>query len=80
MKKLEMLRLDCGVKLEQLVLSFGSCPKLVHLGLELIVSEKLEMDEQQKNVLVQGFQRLEHLGFESHIDNDSWPVIRGMLT
>jgi hypothetical protein len=80
MKKLEMLRLKCGVKLEQLVPLLWSCPKLVHLGLELIVSEKQEMDEQQENVLVQGFQRLERLEFKSHIDNDSWPVIRDMLT
>jgi hypothetical protein len=80
MKKLEMLRLDCGVQLEQIVPMFGSCPKLARLALELIVSEKLEMDGQQKNVLVQGFQRLEHLGFECHIDNNSWPVIQEMLT
>ena len=80
MKKLEILTLSCGMKLEQLLPLFWSCPKLVHLNFELIASEKLELDEQQKNVLIQGFQRLEHLRFKSHIDNDSWPVIREMLT
>ena len=80
MEKLEMLTLRCEMKLEQLQPLFWSCPKLVRLNFELIVSEKLELDEQQKNVIVQGFQRLEHLVFKSHIDNNSWPVIREMLT
>ena len=80
MKKLGILRLFCEMKLEQLVPLFRSCPKLVHLHFKLIVSGKLELDEPQKNVLIQGFQRLEHLRFECHIDNDSWPVIREMLT
>jgi hypothetical protein len=80
MKKLESLKLKCVLRLKQLVPLFGSCPKLVELDLELIVSEKLDIDEQQKNILVQGFQRLKHLRFQSLIDNDSWPVIREMLT
>jgi hypothetical protein len=80
MKKLEILTLRCGMKLDQLLPLFWSCPRLVHLDTELIVNEKLELDEQQKNVLVQGFQRLELFRFKSHIDNDSWPVIREMLT
>ena len=80
MKNLEILNLNCEMKLEQLVPLFWSCPKLVKMALELIVREKLEMDEQQKNVLVQGFQRLKFFHFEGHIDNDSWPVIREMLT
>jgi len=74
------LTLSCEMKLEQLLPLFWSCPKLVHLDFKLIVREKLELDEQQKNVLIQGFQRLEHLRLESHIDNDTWPVIREMLT
>ena len=80
MKKLGILRLFCEMKLEQLVPLFGSCPKLVELDLELIVGKELEIDEQQKNVLVQGFQRLEQFGLKSLIDNDSWPVIREMFT
>jgi hypothetical protein len=79
MKKLEVLKLK-RLKLEQLVPLFGSCPKLVELDLELLYSKGLEMDEQQKNVLVQGFQRLEHLRFRSLIDNNSWLVIREMLS
>jgi hypothetical protein len=80
MKKLENLTLSCEMKLEQLLPLFRSCPKLVRLNFKLISSEKLELDEQQKNVLVQGFQRLEDLWFKIHIDNDSLPVIREMLT
>ena len=80
MKKLEVLSLKRVLKLEQLVPLFGSCPKLVELDLELIVGKELEIDEQQKNVLVQGFQRLEQFGLKSLIDNDSWPVIREMFT
>jgi hypothetical protein len=80
MKKLEILTLSCGIKLEQLLPLFWSCPKLVRLNFKLIASEKLELDEQQKNELVQGFQRLEKLWLKSHIDNDSLPVIREILT
>ena len=80
MEKLEILMLGGGMKLEQLLPLFWSCPKLVRLNFELIASEKLELDEQQKNVLVQGFQRLGELWLKSHIDNDSLPVIREMLT
>jgi len=80
MKKLEILSLKRVMKLKQLVPLFGSCPKLVELDFELIVGKELEIDEQQKNVLVQGFQRLEHLTIRSLIDNDSWPMIREMLT
>jgi hypothetical protein len=80
MKNLESLNLHNEMKLEQLVPLFLSCPKLVELGLELIVREKPEMDEQQKNVLVKGFQRLKVMNLTSRINNDSWPVIGEMLT
>jgi hypothetical protein len=80
MKNLESLNLHAEMNLEQLLPLFLSCPKLVELGLKLIVREKPEMDEQQKNVLVIGFQRLKVMNLQSRINNDSWPVIGEMLT
>ena len=79
MKKLEILKLYYVMKLEQLVPLFGSCPKLVELDLALVNGKELEIDEQQKNVLVQGFQRLELLKFQCIIDIHSLPVIQEML-
>ena len=51
MMKLENLNFYCKVKLEQLLPLFRSCPKLVHLRLDLFVNEKLELDEHLRKEL-----------------------------
>ena len=81
MKKLDTLKLvDCEITLEQLLTLFRSCPELVELSLELDAKQKLEMDNCLKNELRTGFQKLRRLMFYGHIDNDSWPVIKEIVT
>ena len=81
MKKLDTLKLvHCGLTLEQLSTLFRSCPELVELSVELDVKQKLEMDNCQKNELRTGFQKLKLLMLCGHIDNDSWPVIKEIVT
>ena len=48
--------------------------------MELDVEQKLEMDDNLKNDLRRGFQKLKILIFYGHIDNDSWPAIKEIVT
>ena len=81
MKKLHTLELsNCEITLEQLSTLFRSCPDLVELSMELDVEQKLEMDDNLKNDLRRGFQKLKILIFYGHIDNDSWPAIKEIVT
>ena len=81
MKKLDTLKLvDCEITLEQLLTLFRSCPELVELSLELDAKQKLEMDNCLKNELRTGFQKLKLLMLYGHIDNDSWPMIKEIVT
>jgi hypothetical protein len=68
------------ITLEQLSTLFRPCPELFELRVELDVRQKLEMDDCLKNDLRRGFQKLKILGFHGHIDNDSWPAIREIVT
>ena len=52
---------------------FRSCPKLTRLRLKLVESQKLKMNEELKNKLRSGFQRLKI--FELKWDINSWPLI-----
>jgi hypothetical protein len=65
------------VTLEDLACLFRSCPKLTQLHFRL--PERQELGEDLKNELRSGFQRLEHLSIDCHMDNDSFLVIREML-
>jgi hypothetical protein len=82
MKNLDKLTLlGCEVPLEQLSTFFRSCPELVELSVYLdLDGQKLEMDDCLKNELRQGFQKLKLLAFHGHIDNDSWPAIKEIVT
>jgi hypothetical protein len=55
---------------------FQSCPKLSELHLKL--DEGLEIDEELKNELRSGFQRIRLL--ELHWDISAWPVIQELFT
>ena len=57
---------------------FRSCPKLTELRLKLAESQKLEKNEELKNELRSGFQRLRL--FELHWGIDSWPEIQKIFT
>ena len=55
-----------------------SCPKLTELRLKLVESQKLELNEELKNDLRPGFQRLKIFEFKWKIE--SGPVIQEILT
>ena len=57
---------------------FRSCPKLTRLRLKLVESQKLELNEELKNDLRPGFQRLKIFEFKWKIE--SGPVIQEILT
>jgi hypothetical protein len=80
MNNLESLRLFmCELTLtEDVPQLFRSCPKLTELRVRLVESQKLEMNEDLKNELRSGFQRLRLV--ELHWDIDSWPLIQEMFT
>jgi hypothetical protein len=81
MRKLDTFNLyQFEITLEQLSNLFRSCPDLVELSVELDFIQKLEMDDCQRNDLRRGFQKLKRLTFCGHIDNDSWPVIKEIVT
>jgi hypothetical protein len=82
MNNLEKLHLfECNVthvEIKDLAHVFRSCPKLTELHLGLIKSVKLEMNEELKNELRPGFERLRLFELDSYIN--SGPVIQEMLT
>ena len=88
MNNLEKLDLIYNeLTLEDLALLFRSCPKLNNLQLTNFQLNKQEkekdegLDEELKNQLRPGFQRLQHLNLiKCGICSDSWPVIQEMLT
>jgi hypothetical protein len=81
MKNLETLDLwNCKLKLEQLPCVFSSCQKLVKLVLRPLTCNNWGMDEDLKNELRPGFQRLQSFRFKCHIYNHMWPVIQEILT
>jgi hypothetical protein len=57
---------------------FRSCPKLTQLHLRIVESQKLEMNEELKNELRPGFQRLRLFELDSCVI--SGPVIPEILT
>jgi hypothetical protein len=80
MNNLETLSLlDWELTLTEDVPQFlQSCPKLTALRIRLLEIEKLEMNNDLKNELRSGFQRLQLL--ELKWDTDSWPVIQDIFT
>jgi hypothetical protein len=76
MTKLEKLEiLDSKLTLTQDVPQlFQSCPKLTELRMKLVESQNLEMNEDLRNDLRSGFQRLQL--FELDWEIDGWPVIQ----
>ena len=79
MKNLETLNsldLNCAT-LEDLQCLFRSCPKLTNLHYTLPARQ--ELNEDLKNELRSGFQRLGHLSIDCRMDNNSFLVIREML-
>ena len=81
MNNLEKLHLiDCKLSLEQLPQLFQSCPKLIELYFPL-TCKKFEMDEEFKNQLRSGFQKIQRLYLVKFtMYRASWPVIQEMLT
>jgi hypothetical protein len=75
LEKLFYLELRLAEDLPQL---FRSCPKLTELGLKLVESPKLEMNEKLKSGLRSGFQRIRLFEFDWEIK--SWPVNPEILT
>jgi len=75
LEKLLYLELRLAEDLPQL---FRSCPKLTELGLKLVESPKLEMNEKLKSGLRSGFQRIRLFEFDWEIK--SWPVNPEILT
>jgi hypothetical protein len=63
---------------EDLLQMFRSCPKLTELHLELVESQMLQMNEELKNELRSGFQRIQLL--ELHWYIDSCLIIQEILT
>jgi hypothetical protein len=61
---------------EHLPQLFRSCPKLTELHLKL--DDWLKMDEEIKDELRLGFQRIRL--FEVHWDISAWPVIQELFT
>jgi hypothetical protein len=80
MKNLEKLSLlEWKLRLTDLPpFPFRSCPKLTELHLRLFQSQELEMNEELKNVLRSGFQRLQLL--ELNWDINSWLVLQKIFT
>jgi hypothetical protein len=77
MINLEILKLDCQLKIEQVAQLFQSCPKLTELHLRL---DACEMDADLKNQLRPGFQRHRLVELEWYMDNNMWSVIQEMCT
>ena len=78
MINLEILKLwDCELTLEQVAQLFQSCPKLIELHLKL---STCEMDEDLKDQLRPGIQRLQIFELEWYIDIKRWSVIQEMCT
>jgi len=67
----------CHLTLEDLARVFQSCSKLSELN---ILVTDFEMDQDVKNQLRPGFQRLRRFFIVCFMDNFSWPVIQEMLT
>ena len=80
MKNLEKLKLENFLTLEDLALVFQSCSKLIELNISAFKFEMDEIDEDVKNHLRPGFQRLRRLHLLCFIDSDSWPGFQEMLT
>ena len=76
LEKLSLLK--CKLTLTDVSQLFRSCPKLTELHLGLFDRRKLEMDEDQKNLLRPGFQRLRLFELEWGIE--SYPIIQEMFT
>ena len=78
MNNLQKLDLwDCELTLEQVAQLFQSCPKLIELHLKL---STCEMDEDLKDQLRPGIQRLQIFELEWYIDIKRWSVIKEMCT
>jgi hypothetical protein len=77
MKNLEKLELDYDLTLEDLAHVFQSCSKLIELE---ITAFECKMDEDIKNQLRPGFQRLRRLHLGWNVDNDLLTVMQEMLT
>jgi hypothetical protein len=77
LEKLSLLKWDLTLT-EDVPQLFRSCPTLTELHLRLFESQKVEMNEELKNELRSGFQRLQLL--ELHWFIDSWPLIQEMFT
>ena len=82
MEKLEKLVLfDCYfVTLEDLAHFFPSCRKLIELRVRPFQCEEWEINEDLKNKLRPGFQRLRFFELDGNIDPLSWSVIQEILT
>jgi hypothetical protein len=80
LEKLDLL--GCKLKLEQLKRVFRFCPKLVELYWYPLTypRDNWAMDEELRNGLRPGFQRLKIFKFKCAIDKKSWPWIQEMLT
>jgi hypothetical protein len=76
---LEKLSLsECKLTLTDLPQLFRSCPKLTELHLMLFDRQNVEMNEELKNELRPGFQRLRLV--ELKWDINSWQIIQEIFT
>jgi len=81
MNNLERVDLsECDVTFENLAHLFRPCPKIVKLNLKLLPLKKWKMNEDLKNKIRLGFQKLRYIVLQSYIDNNSWPVLQEILT
>ena len=79
LEKLSLLNRKLGLAQDVAEL-FRSCPKLteLHLKLDDWLNDRMEIDEELKNELRSGFQRIRLL--ELHWGNFAWPVILELFT
>jgi hypothetical protein len=76
LKKLSLLK--CNLTLTDVPQLLRSCPKLTELHLRLFDGQILEMNEDLKNLLRPGFQKLRLFELEWGIE--SYPIIQEMFT
>ena len=81
MSNLEVLEMhDCKLIFDDLALLFKSCPRLTKLCLNPFKCNKLGWDQDMKNSLKPGFQRLKFFRLEGYVPEDSWSVIQEIFT